>query len=488
LSRGSSFSGVEMQRFVRRVSVSALGLVAVLATAVVPLTAGPAANAASGPSAARVGCDSTRPAVAHFSNAAPAHVRTAAPIPCTTTVGPSNETALVGVTSAGAVFYAPLIGSPAPGTDGWSPPCPTNELVGRSTNLGKTWTQLDPAGPRTSGCAPAMLTVDPQTSRVWFPTSLALSGVCGAHILWSDDGGGSWVKGSDIPCPGQGGQKLLEGPPPSAGPRPVGYPHVVYWCANAADGLTVQVLECYKSLDGGKTFSAVFADPEGGGGAGGHPDPDLAPGCANQTARPGGVTARGVLVFPTIECGVLGAAISRDEGATWQFVSNVATGVEDVMPTSSAVDRAGNVYFAYRNADGLPYLVVSKDDGAHWGAPMMVAPPGVKKIQRVAVSAGKRGEVVLAYLGTASSPLASGYITESSNVLSAKPLFWSASVNAPSRPLINVLTPPSFSDRFFYLSAAIGPDGTPWAGFQCASTDACQGQRIGIVGRLALPT
>jgi hypothetical protein len=462
---------------------SASRLLAVLATTLGLVVAGSlTAGAATAPGAEKVGCVSSRPAVAHTSGATAVRGRATGPIPCATTVGPTNEVAMVGVASSGAVFYAPLIGPPMPGTDGWSPPCPSNELLARSTNLGKSWTQLDPVGPRTSGCAPAQLTVDPQTSRLWIPSTLGTSGVCGAHIVWSDDDGKTWVQGGDTPCPGQGGQRLLEGPAPKSGTRPVGYPHVVYYCANLTDGLASQSLECYKSLDGGKTFSAVFADPNGGGG---HPDPPLPAGCDKQTSRPGVVSARGVLVFPTIVCGALGAAISRDEGATWQFVSGIASGVEDMMPTSSAVDRAGNVYFAYRGTGGLPYLVTSVDDGAHWGTPLMVAPPGVTSIQRVAVGARKRGAVVLAYLGSSDGTNFNGYMTESVDALSARPRFWTATVNDPSQPLVNAANPTTVTDRFFYLSAVIGPDGTPWAGFQCAGTSACPGQRIGIAARLA---
>jgi hypothetical protein len=463
----------------------ALALVVGLGVAVVPV-AGQVLPAAADRQPSGPGCAPSRPAAAYYSGAVPAPGnRQNAPVPCMTVVGPSNETAMVGVSSSGSVFYAPVIGDAVPGTDGWVEPCPTNELIGRSNDLGGTWAQLSPAGPRTSGCVPAFMTVNPETSRIWFPTtpvqnppiSPTGSNVCGAHVVYSDDEGAHWTIGGDIPCPAQGGEKLLEGAPPASGPNPIGYPHVAYYCANQADQLQVQVLWCYKSLDGGQSWAATS----------GHPDPPLASGCPNQTARPGVVGASGVLVFPTIECGVLGAAISSDEGATWTFVSGITSGVQDMMPTSSAVDRNGDVYFAYRGPGGLPYLVTSANDGATWSSPMMVAPPGVLSIQRVAVTARDRGQVALAYLGTTDGTNFSGYLTESHNVFDAKPLFWSATVNDPTRPLATPASPNAFQDRFFYLSTAFGPDGTPWAGFHCADTVACPGQRIGVVGRLTTP-
>ncbi len=106
---------------------------------------------------------------------------------------------------------------------------------------------------------------------------------------------------------------------------------------------------------------------------------------------------------------------------------------------------------------------------------------------RVAVTAAGRGQVALAYLGTTDGTNFDGFITASHNVLDGKPLFWSAAVNPPSLPLATPASPNTFQDRFFYLSVAIGPDGTPWAGFQCADTVACPNQRIGVVGRLAGP-
>jgi hypothetical protein len=316
------------------------------------------------------------------------------------------------------------------------------------------------------------MSVDPKTSRIWFTTTLP--DLCGARVSWSDDDGDHWQTGAGVPCPSQGGEKLLEGPPPASGARPVSYPHVVYYCANEIDPAPSN-LWCYKSLDGGQSFDFTGA----------FPDPARPPGCAERhPSRPGVVGSDGVLYFPTILCGTLGVAISRDEGASWQFRPDVASGLQDIYTTGTAADRHGDLYFAYRGPGGLPYLTTSTDRGVTWSAPTMVAAPGVQSVRRVAAAVRRRGEVALSYLGTTDGAHFNGYITESHNVFSGRPRFWSASVNDPSRPLVNAADSETFGDRFFYGGDAFAPHGTVWAGFHCAKTSACPGRRIGVVGRL----
>jgi hypothetical protein len=418
------------------------------------------------------GCDPQRRAVAHYAGGVrvPGRHEAGAPVPCMTFVGTTSEAADVGVTRRGSVFYAPLL-------ENSSPP-PQNTLQGpewvvRSRDGGAHWTKLDSGGPRTAGLVPPWMSVDPQTSRIWFTTTLP--GLCGAQVSWSDDDGNRWRTGTNVPCPSQGGEKLLEGPAPRGGARPVGYPHVVYYCGNTTD-IAASNLWCYKSLDGGQTFAFT----------GGFSDPPQPPGCAERhPSRPGVVGSDGVLYFPTVLCGTLGVAISRDEGASWRFRPAIATGLQDIYTTSTAADRHGDVYFAYRGPNALPYLISSTNHGRTWSRPKMVAAPGVRAVRRVAVAVRRRGEVALAYAGTIDGAHFNGYITESRNVLARRPRFWSASVNDPSAPLINATDRETFGDRFFYGGVAIGPDGTVWAGFHCAKTMACPGQRIGVVGRLA---
>jgi hypothetical protein len=432
--------------------------------------AAPSAAALARDHATRSACDEGRPAVAHYAGGVPAPGRRrSAPVPCETFVGRTSESAAIGVGASGAVFYAPLLEN--------SEPPPLNTLHGpewvvRSRDLGATWTKLDSGGPATSGLVPPWMSVDPETNRLWFAT--ALPSLCGARISWSDDEGRRWRTNPSVGCPAQGGEKLLEGPAPAGGAQPAGYRHVVYYCANdfhVAPGK----LYCYKSLDGGRTFSFT----------GGFPDPARPPGCGERhPSRPGVVGPDGVLYFPTTLCGSLGVAISRDEGVTWRFRPIVASGFQDIYTTGTAVDSRGDLYFAWRGPGALPYLSTSTNRGVSWRT-IVVAAPAVHAVRRVAVAVRRRGEVALSYLGTSDSAHFDGYITESHNVFAGKPRFWSASINDPSEPLVNAADSETFGDRFFYGGAAIGSDGTAWGGFHCAKTVACPGQRIGVVGRLS---
>jgi hypothetical protein len=390
-------------------------------------------------------------------------------MPCATFVGTTSEAASVEVTRSGSVLYAPLLENDA------APPMNVlqgPEVVVRSRDLGATWTPLDSGGPTTGGLVPPWMSVDPDTDRIWFATTLP--SLCGARISWSDDDGDHWQTNPSVGCPAQGGEKLLEGPPPAGGAQPVGYPHVVYYCANSID-VAPSNLWCYKSLDGGATFAHVGA----------FPDPLLPTGCSERhPSRPGVVGPDGVLYFPTVLCGALGVAISGDEGASWHFRPILDGGLQDVYTHGTAVDAQGNLYIAWIGPGTLPYLIASTDRGASWGTPKMVAAPGVRAARRVAIAARRRGHVALSYLGTTDGTGFDGYITETRNALARRPRFASAPVNDPARPVVNAADAETFGDRFFVGSDTIARDGTVWAGFHCAKTDACPGARMGVVGRM----
>src|SRR5262249_2053138 len=143
--------------------------------------------------------------------------------------------------------------------------------------------------------------------------------------------------------------------------KPHGYSHVVYYCANENDSQPLPIF-CYKSLDGGKTFSQLAA----------HPDPTLPPGCVpSHPARVGVVGPNAYLYFPTNLCGNLGVSVSKDEGETWQNIPTGITGVTDNMYVSSiASDSKGNLYLAYLGPNGLPQLTISRDHGKDWTTPV----------------------------------------------------------------------------------------------------------------------
>jgi hypothetical protein len=422
------------------------------------------------------GCDASRPAVAHGTNGVPLSPQPAyPPIPCQSVIGLSSEAADVGVTRSGAVFYAPLV-------ENTSPP-PQNTLEGpedvvRSVNGGASWTVLESGGPTTGGLFPPWMGVDPKTERIWFAT--VLPSECGARISWSDNEGNRWQTNPSVGCPAQGAEKVLEGPPPPGGARPVHYPHVVYYCANSMD--TGGIDYCYRSLDGGNTFSFV-----------GNPDPELPSGCVEtHPARAGVVGPDGVLYFPTQLCNasgtpnsVLGIAISPDEGATWTQHTIAATEIQNIYVQSTAADADGNLYIAWTGPSTLPYLTISRDRGNSWSTPIALAAPGVEQVRTVAIAARAPGEIALAYQGTTDGTNFNGYITSTTDALAKRPVYWSATVNDPAEPLVYGPNSQTFGDRILYLTDVIGSDGSVWAGFHCAETAACPAQRLGVVGRLA---
>jgi hypothetical protein len=455
----------------------------IVAVLVLLLCIGAAAPAPAAPGAAAhrggPGCDPARPAVAHRAGGVVLrHQPRGAAIPCAVVVGPTSESADVGVTRSGSVVYAPLNRNTA------TPPqnvIEGPEQVVRSRDGGATWTELDSGGPTTGGLVPPWMSVDPRTSRIWFATTLPSH--CGARISWSDDDGDTWHTNPSVGCPAMGGNKVMEGPAPRGGAQPVGYPHVVYYCALDVDGAPTSLLWCYKSLDGGTTFTHV----------GGFPNPvPPPPACGTDTdqATSGLVGPDGVLYVPLDLCGTLGLATSHDEGATWQSRPILEADIPrlGIYISSMAVDTRGNLYIVWMDGDGLLNLTTSRDHGNTWTTPINPAAPGVQRVRRVAITARQPGHIALAYTGTTDGTHYNGYITETTNALARRPAFWSATVNDPARPLANATDTESFGNRFFYGTTTIAADGTVWAGFHCARTEACPGQRLGIVGRLVRPS
>jgi hypothetical protein len=412
-----------------------------------------------------------------------------------TLVGRAVESATIGVTRSGTVFFAPR-------DDNSSPP-PQNTLQGpefvvRSQNLGKTWTAVNSGGTTTGGLVPPWMSVDPVTSRVWFLTTLP--GLEGARLSWSDDDGRHWRTNPAVGCRGpgatmclgEGSEKVLEGPTPRGGAKPRGYPHVVYYCGNGGLDTVPTTLACYRSLNGGSTFSRTA----------GVPDPPARAGACgvDHVARPGVAGPDGDLYFPLDLCGDLGIAISRDEGATWHRRMIARTRIRDLYTTSVATDSAGDVYVAWLastgtagpgvSGRGLPFVIFSRNHGRTWSKPMMVGAPGVRQALHVAVTAADPGHVAISYLGSRSGAADagfSGYLTESFDALARRPVFWSAVVNRPADPLYPGAHRETFGDRLFFIADAFGPDGTPWAAFHCLDEPSCPSGRIGVAARLAMP-
>ena len=442
------------------------------------------------------GCDPARPAVAYHAGSifgAPASTSHHGnlPIPCAVVSDTTMETATVGITQNGTVVYAPESkgngSEAAPG--GGGPPAVTT-----SHDDGGTWYLKTPILQPGTGSAIPWMDVDGQTSRIWFAMVGPLPSTCPktdpvgtlAQVTWSDDEGQSWHSppGDPAACRQlQGGMSIVEGPAPRGQPQPVRYPHVVYHCGNVADGATPLSVHCWKSLDGGETWSFVQG-------------PNNPPSnCAGKFGGRGRAVGRDGTLYMSIECQPLanGAAIagpgplylasSRDEGNTWkyQFVTNTTYELSEGMLVSSiAIDQAGNLYIVWVDDQNRPLLIVGKAFewgntlNAKWGNTLNVAQPGVTYVNRVAVTVDTPGHIAIAYVGSPGgmSGTFNGYIAESNDALGEDPTFVGASINDPLHPLMSSAyanAGTSNKGRIWLLTTAFGPDGTPWAAFHCGN-------------------
>jgi hypothetical protein len=109
---------------------------------------------------------------------------------------------------------------------------------------------------------------------------------------------------------------------------------------------------------------------------------------------------------------------------------------------AAAFDDADNLYVLWWDtALRLPWLAISKDHGKTFGAPMMVAPPGVKEVNFPEITAGEAGKVAITFPGTESATRTDArrpwndYVVISTNVLDANPLFVSTTANPLDNPV-----------------------------------------------------
>jgi hypothetical protein len=398
-----------------------------------------------------------------------------------------------------------------PNGDVWFSAADWEWAMVRSQDNGRTWQRQTPAGPqaqpgcyiatspatcsdseqqKTGSVADAFLYIDPDTGRLFWSKTYGFA-VCSSLSITPDDGK-TWRSVSMFACPGSDYEKIAGGPAPKGGEQPVGYPNVLYGCTNGPTPWFVvgPGRMCYKSLDGGFTWKTAGAPL---------PSP-LAPGCLH-FQEPQQVGPKGTLFLP-IACSnsptdKIRIGVSHDEGMTWSYpavpTGEVGTSGALIGGVTMAVDKANTVYVVWRASNNKVYLAVSKDEGATWKGPMMVSMPGVTTAlvaaQVVAQAPGHIAIGYYGYTGTTDKQTYNGYLTESFNASSASPLFHSAPVNDPAKPLY---FPASGNlPRNDYLGVAMGPDGTPWAAFVKlkSKTPDPEGyvQSTGYAGRLARP-
>jgi len=340
----------------------------------------------------------------------------------------------------------------------------------RSLDGGDSW---DDVSPNLGGQALPPETNDPYvhvdtvTGRV-FQFAMAPILAC-AWLSFSDDEGDSWLHnpkgcGDSVPWDHQ---TLATGKPRMT--PTIGYPNIVYQCVNQ-----LVTASCARSLDGGLTFSHIgspFGATPACGGLHGHlaTSPD------------------GIVYLPQDQCGTTTVARSLDDGLTWETIP-VAEDIKTQQwsDPAVAVDVAGNVYVTFVDKVGQIWLAHSSDEGATYNAPTLVSPPGVTA-HIPTIAAGATGKVAIAYPGTQdlidgydspdddqAAARWNAYIVSLDDALADTPTAHVLRATDPSDPLVRGPCGPDRCPAMTdFIDIVIGPDGTAYAAFADACTDAC---------------
>jgi hypothetical protein len=432
----------------------------------------PVPGAAAAPAGAP-GCAPELPVVAHHAGGAlvPASLSTA----CVTETGMASSESTIGVTRRGTIVYSPAISenSVARSLDGgatWSATYPPDEQYTALWNTDDPYLTVDrrtgrifwshATGPTRT--APILVSDSPLPSGI--PTAIAAA--AGFQVYSSADEGASWHTADNQTAPTGDWEKVFTGPPARGAPQPQGYPDVVYLCANSPTEAAGPGRLCYRSLDGGGSFTPagyVFPSPQ-------------APldSCQALEANNGAVGPDGTVYQPvTCRAGAY-LAVSHDEGATytWRRVPDAPgapgiAGVDaDVGGLQVAVDDGGTVYALWQT-EGALHLTRSTDGAQHFTAPLSVAAPGLRRVALPALAAGAPGAVGVAYYGATDERATrlTAYLTQSTQGTASDPVLLSAALNDPARPLFQpsgvdgTLTP-----RADYVGAAYDAGGTLWGG------------------------
>jgi hypothetical protein len=433
------------------------------------LIAGALALATDARAVTVAGCSRTLPVVAHRAGGSPVKLPRGyrLPVACARETGYATSESSLAVTSNGVLVYSPA---------------QTENSMARSLDGGASWSLTYPALAQPTSF---WNTVDPyviadrRTGRVFWAHATGpvrnegglpeeagfyLAAAYGFQVYSSSDDARTFTTADYQTAPTGDWEKVFVGPPPPASTgaaQPVGYPDVVYLCANSPLEVSGPGRLCYKSLDGGVTFMpAGYTSPTASNPA------DI---CPPLNFNTGVVDSQGTIYQP-VNCEHSAyVVVSRDEGAseTWIPEKDAPTG----GPTSGtnlqlAVDQAENLY-AMWSANGLVYLASSRDHAQSWSAPSMVAAPGLQDVQRPAIAAGAPGHVALTYYASKepSAQLLSAYITQTADALDAQPLFYSGALNDPAAPIFHDYGLAGGSPRTDFVGGSFDSPGTAfWAG------------------------
>lgn len=384
-----------------------------------------------------------------------------------TYVGREAAEPTMGVDRLGRAFYA---ASAFDGVFGIS----AKTKVMRSVDGGVTWQDVNPKLPGTREDLPPasldpMVYVDRDTGRVF---TIDLEGLVGSFLSFSDDGGTTWTS-SALTSPGiNDHQTLFAGPPPAGNPaltpRDPKFPKVLYYCVNQ-----VTNTGCSASADGGITFTPTAPVPWTCAGC------QTGHGVSDSSGRV--FLPRGEIGFeiqPLME-GEPRIAISENGGLTWRISVVARNQFTASRHTAVAADAEDNLYYVWFEAEQrLPYLSISRDHGATWSTPLMIAPPGVHDVNFPMITAGDEGRIAITFPGTRVDDQDDitrtwdSYVVVSTNALDEDPLFVSNIANASNDPIHRGECIGRCAGMYDFLDIDMSPlDGTVWA----TATDTCTG-------------
>ena len=419
-------------------------------------------DGSTGPSQPLTGC--TAHATAH---AAAAKVESPqpsdAPLACTVETGlPAINTALV-IDDAGAILFAPAGGN----------------TLALSRDNGASWeTELPEGGDAGAGLwLHPFISRDRDTGRIFFNAFAIGVGANGCKAptgadLWFGDHVDGTLEHRSVGCDSYDWGKTVTGPPVTDASKQAlqasGYPNVVYYCATGPTLIVGPNRMCYRSVDGGNTFTRTASDAiDSARGQRGYP---------NQ----GAVAPDGTIYEAHPSDQGLAISTSHDEGDSWADV--YVTGSVMTGPSSSwlgsnvATDREGNLYAVWvDDRDRLPYVSVSKDRGTTWTTPLMISIPEVAVSNYPNIAVKEPGYLAVAYYGSSdkNGNGNDGYLNEdgrawnaylvvTTNVLADAPRFWTATLTTTQSPAIDSL---AWTKSEYVGPPAFAPDGSIWAAF-----------------------
>lgn len=423
----------------------------------------PAASAAP----AAVGCNSHWPVMAHHADGARVRSPGPLPIPCAAPTGYATSETTIAATPNGALYFSPANSenSVALSTDKGAAWFLSSPQQMQYTSL---WNTVDPdviVDRRTGRVFWVHATGDLRTAPILVDESplgwQAATATAYAHgfQVYSTGDGQNWVT-ADYQHEATGDwEKIYVGPPAAGAPRPSGYPDVVYVCANAPLEVSGPGRDCYRSLDGGRTFTLVgYVLPTSSS------PHDVCPPLAGGAG--GGVGSDGTFYQPQSCEGGSWVAVSHDEAASWSWLP--ITGAPGFKGLTSGlqlgVDYANNLYALWTDGSRLE-LAISRDGGKRWGRPLGVTAPGLREVDLPALTAAASGHVGIVYYGStdASAKKLTAYMTETSDALDQRPLFYSAALNDPAHPIFEDYAG-NDAPRADFVGATYDGSGNLWAG------------------------